>query len=732
MTFSPELLKELIATFQTELQEGASVLVNGLVSLETATDSAKRKEDIETIFRTAHNLKGASRSLGIMPIGDIAHAIESIFAEIKKADGHVTKEIIDLCLESVDKMQLAMQAFVDNKPLDFNLDDLKKRLSGQTTVTSKDPVNKLSSSNVQQTANDKKYVVDSIRIPLRIIDKLSALSEEVQASKIELDDHANHTKLLMKMVNDFDMAWKDVSEQIRSSKLEDAVRLQKSMTRANDELLSLMTTMTRMAKDIKAQSNDYARLSQALHEEVVQLRLIPAYNLLGLLPRYARELANDLGKKVEVEIKGGEAYLDKYVLEGLKDPFNHIIRNAIDHGIEKPDMRVQAGKSEIGTITIDVKDAGSKIYFEIRDDGAGINLEAIRDKLKNDKSLNVDVAVLQPDELYQYIFDAGFSTRSEITDISGRGVGMDVVKRNILNLKGTISIDSTPGKGTTFIICVPLSLSSERGLIVKSEEQLFVIPASAIDRVLTLPRQSVVALEGGHAVLINDHPIVLKSLANVLQINHAALMTESVTVVIVKQGLYAVALSVDSILGEREIVIKPIQDPLTNVPCIAGATLLERNNIAIVLDADMLLKLSLKAATQYLHHEDTQHKVKQEAVRVLVVDDSITTRTMEKNILESKNFDVTIATNGQEAWDILQKQHFSLMITDVNMPIMDGFELTNKVKKSEKFTAMPVIIVTSLGSESEKARGIEVGADAYIVKNEFESGVLLQLIDQLI
>lgn len=734
MTFSPELFKELIATFQSELEEGTNVLVNGLVSLETTTDTEKRSNDIETVFRTAHNLKGASRGLGIMSVGEITHAIESIFAAIQKSQANINKETIDVCLEAVDKLPVALQAFIDKKPLTFDLEALKKRLNDTLLQQSPDEAKQMAANDeaaAKQSAA-RKYVVDSIRIPLKIVDKLSELSEEVQASKIELDDHSHHTKQIAMMVQHLKESWKDVTELIQFSQLDDSGRLQKSLTRANDELMLLMSSVHHVANDIKSQSNEYSRLAQALHEEVVQLRLIPAYNLLGLMPRYARELANDLGKKVEVEVKGGEAYLDKYVLEGLKDPFNHLIRNAIDHGIESPEERLRKGKSETGTIHIDVKDAGSRIYFTISDDGAGIDVNAIKSKIKNNTTINSDALALPEEELYQYIFQSGFSTKTQVTDISGRGVGMDVVKKNINNLKGSIKIDSTPGKGTTFTICVPLSLSSERGLIVKVDEWCYVIPSSAIDRVMSVSHQDVVAIEGGKAILVDEHPIVIKPLSNVLQLRELPVTPEVLTIVILKLGHLQVALAVDAILGEREIVIKPIQDPLTHIAVVSGATLLERNKIAIVLDPDEIMQLALQTSSQYVTPIENNTEIKKAATKVLVVDDSITTRTMEKHILESKNFHVTIATNGQEAWDILQKQAFALVITDVNMPFMDGFELTAKIKSSDKLSSVPVIIVTSLGSDAEKARGIEVGADAYIVKNEFESGVLLQTIDQLI
>lgn len=747
MNFSPELLKQLVDTFQDELREGASTLVNGLVDLEKDEQHPeKRASNIESVFRTAHNLKGAARGLGIDHVGDIAHHIENIFSAIKDSNQAVNKQTIDVCLDAVDKMQLAMESFVSNSPLTFDIDELKSRMemisenksagTPEQKTVKKAPAVKAKEPQPQKPekeGSDKSVSSDTIRVPLKIIDKLSELSEEVQASKIDLEDHRHHVKALSKIIQEFGSSWKELTNEMKSSNNADEnSRLSKTMTRANDELVSIMTSIHKIANDIGSQSTDYSRLSSSIQDEVAMLRLVPANNLLALLPRYVRELSMQLKKQAEVEISGGDVYIDKYVLEGLKDPLNHILRNAIDHGIESPEERVKNGKSKVGKIRIDVKDAGSKIYFEISDDGAGINYDAIKKKISViDSELKDKVDTLTQEQIQDFIFHSGFSTKSEVTSVSGRGVGLDVVKKNVQALKGTIEIKSSD-KGTKFIICVPLSLSSERGLIVRCEDQIFIIPTANVDRVMQIDDQHVVAIEGGHAILINEHPIVIKTLSSVLGVSQQPKTSKLINAVILKSDNHVAALEVDEILGEREIVIKAIQDPLTNISCVSGATLLDRNKIAIVLEPDQLVALALNTVSQYLITETSGESKRTESLRVLVVDDSITTRTLEKNILESKGYVVTTAVNGQEGWDILQKQSFSLVITDINMPVMDGFVLTDKIKKSDKFGNLPVIIVTSLGSDAEKARGVEVGADAYIVKNEFESGALLQMIEQLV
>lgn len=745
MNFSPELMRQLLATFEGELSEGANTLINGLVELEQqANNPGERQIIIEKVFRTAHNLKGAASGLGIVTVSEIAHNIETIFSEFKTTNQAIPKKTIDICLDAVDKMQSAMRSFMDNAPLDFDAVDLKRRMntcqSADTSVPAATDIPEMPKSapkppqakKTSSQASETPLGGDSIRVPLKVIDRLSELAEEIQSSKIQMEDNSQHAKHLSRLFEGFSDSWKEIRNLMSGGQI-DKFLLQKSFNRANDDLMNIATAVNRMSIESSSQANDYSRLSRSVHEEVAVLRLVPANNFLGLLPRVIRDLAADLKKQVELKISGGEVHIDKYVLEGLKDPINHILRNAIDHGIESEAVRKAAGKPEVGTITISVREAGGKVNFEISDDGAGLDLERIKSKIKSYKPELADkLSTMSEEEIQQFIFHSGFSTKTEVTSISGRGVGMDVVNKNVQALKGNVSIRSKKGVGTTFILCVPLSLSSERGLIVRSEDQIFVLPTASINRVHVVPRNEIVNLEGQSAVLIDHHPVLLKQLSMVLGINQNNYQADTLTAVILKIADNLIALTIDEILGERDIVIKSIHDPLSGIACISGATLLDRNKIAIVLNPVELMKMSLHSAISYAAAVEQVVKPEKSAIRILVVDDSITTRTLEKNILESKNYDVTTAVNGRDAWDILQKQSFSLMITDISMPVMDGFELTERVKKNDKLAQMPVIIITSLGSDAEKARGIEVGADAYIVKSEFESGALLQMIEQLV
>lgn len=725
MNLDPELMKQLVATFQTELSEQSQVITDGLLQLEKNNlAEGEREKIIEVIFRAGHNIKGAARGLGINDIGEIAHRIESLFSRIQKKSLSATPDVIDICLEAVDKMKSAMSSFVNKAPLNFDLTTLLKQLEeGESTRPNKTLENKPVEIKKQEPENS-----ESIRVNLGKIDKISALMEEIQINKISIDDQYNQLAHLDLKTKQFSKLWKQLLYSIKTQGIKELV------SAGNDCFTEMNNLTNRLNKNMRVQINEFSILSNSFQEEVRMLRLIPASTLLCTFPRYVRDLSKDLNKKIELEVSGNDVHIDKLILEGLKDPINHLIRNAIDHGIEADEARQKNGKSTTGLIRIDIKDEGGQIVIGISDDGAGMDADKIAEIAKNKNFINqAELDSLTQNEKLQLIFKPGFSTKDTVSDISGRGVGLDVVKENLSALKGNVSVSTELGKGTTFYLKVPLTLSSERGLLIESDKQLFVIPIHVIERVLSIHKNDIIEIEGSQAIILDEHPVPMRSLAEILGFDEAdKISQEYLSVVIVKSDNKMVAFLVDEVIGEREIVIKPLQEPLSKMQYIAGGTLLERNQVVVVLNPnDLMNKMLHERSTHRVNLQDDSIKTV-EKPHILVVDDSITTRTLEKSILEAKNYQVTIAVNGKEAWDILQRQKFSLLITDVSMPIMDGFMLTEQVKKSEKLRDLPVIIVTSLGSDAEKARGIEVGANAYVVKNEFESGMLLEIVKQLV
>lgn len=710
MEFNPDLLIQLIDTFKVELEEQLQLITDGLLQLEKNTSEATDTECIEMIFRAGHNIKGAARSLSIHDVADIAHHIESLFAALQKKILVISPIVTDLCFEAVDKMRVAMQCFLENQPINFDLSDLLMRLDNAASEK-KIPTQKKSKKKPQKTK--KLEALASVSSPSASVDDTHPLPQPPAPSSVSLKKTKQET--IRVSIGDLD----------RIAALMEEIQVNKIAIDEYNEQLN---------KEMRLHVNELGLLLHSLQEEIHLLRLVPITQLLQHLPRSARELANEMNKKVELTIRDGNVKMDKMVMEKLKDPIIHLLRNAIDHGIEKPSVRKALGKPEKGHITLDVSEEGNQILLRIKDDGAGINLNKIIEVAeKKNLFSSAELKAMNETERLELIFRPGFSTQEMITSISGRGVGLDVVKENIALLKGQVTITTTSGEGTSFDLRVPLTLASERGLIVRCGGQLFVIPTITIEKILLVDTTEMFDVGASQAILLNQHPIPLRALADILSLEKIEpLLHSQLHLVVIRKGTQSLALMVEAIIGEREIVVKPLPTPLNKITGIAGGTLSGTGEVMIVLNPSDIITMALRnsqISRVVLNDEEIKAPSK---LHVLVVDDSITTRTLEKSILENKGYQVTIAVDGQEAWNILQKQSFNLLITDVIMPSVDGFTLTERVKKSEKLQNMPVIIVTSQDSDHEKKRGIEVGADAYIVKSEFESGVLLEIVEQLV
>lgn len=704
MDLDPDIFKKLLETFKPELEEKLQDITECLLALEKSPNDEHRTHFIDKIFRAAHNIKGTARGIGIQAVGNIAHELESLFVKIKNGETALSANTINISLKSVDNIRLAMQTFLENQST-----GLKQESTPETEI--KD--------------------INTIRIPIAQLDKISALMEIFQINKIAIEDHYRELSKISSKVKAFNHGFDQLNRLLNLQSLNENIR--KIFDATHDRNAEISHEMTQLQHHMHARVNELTTLADTLLDEIRTLRLIPASVLLRTLPRTVRDIAQELNKSVNFTIINDSVKLDKLVLEGLKDPLIHLLRNAIDHGIEDTNTRRMQNKSETADIRIEVIDEGNHITFQISDDGSGIDTNKIAAIAVKKKFItSTDLEKLSPNQILDFIFKPGFSTKEIITDVSGRGIGLDVVRQNLINLKGEVKVKTELNKGTTISLSVPLTLASERGLLVKCATQLFVLPTRLIERFISVATDNIQSVSGNQAILFNEQTIPLRRLSDLMGIESNPIKKSHHSIIITKKDHDCIGLMVDDIINEREIVIKPFFAPLNSIPFLMGGTLDSNGQVIIVLNVDDIINEALKSSQQPLIALESAKDKSPIRPRILVVDDSITTRTLEKNILESKDYHVTIAVNGQEAWELLQKETFSLLITDISMPIMDGFTLTEHVKKDTKLRDLPVIIVTSLDSEAEKKRGIEVGADAYIVKNAFESTELLAIVEQLI
>ncbi len=772
MKLDPEMMRQLMLMFKSELSEQSQMITDGLLALEKGVSGEQRKECLDRIFRAAHNIKGAARGIDARDIASVAHSLETLFNKFRREGMAVSSRSIDLCLLGLDRMQLIMTALESNQPLGFDLQDLLVQLNDQQEIVlnteseikpgsgfAHSAGSRLSTETAVESAKKNEPTVSvttvvstpapakesktpledmaTIRVSLHKLDQFSALVEDLLVSKIEMEEHLTAIKYLFDESRLFSREWYQYLETSRKVNTVSHVTQEKdSLEIATTAINRFRVSIQQLYKQIRESNSRYSLTYFQLQDQVRALHLVPAATQLQPLARLVRDVALDLGKKVDFTIMGGDIEIDRPILEGIKDPLMHLLRNAIDHGIESPQERLVQGKSEIGHLKIEVNRADDRILMTISDDGAGINTDqVIKHAIKKKILTHSEILALNKAEIIDLIFRPGFSSKDMITDISGRGVGLDIVLTNLRNLKGHIKVDTIEGKGTVFVLSLPLTLSTDHGLIVRVSGSTFAIPISSVERVMEIKREDLLEVGGNQVILIENKAIPIRDLAVVLEIGQSRLSAaERLSLIVISKGWQRVALLVEEIISEREIVIKRLKPPLKAVRNVMGATFMGSSEVIVVLNPDDLVTSALRLgdAVQLLVQGQTEAEKDVEASHILVVDDSITIRTFEKTLLEACGYRVTVAANGQNAWDLLQGQGFDLIITDIEMPIMNGFEFSERIKQSEKFKSIPVVMVTSLSSEAEKRRGIEVGADAYIVKNQFESKVLLDVINQLL
>ena len=600
-----EFLKKIIATFKVELQENLIKITDGLLQLEKeGVSDLGFAALMEELFRAAHNIKGSARGVGAINVGEISHHLETLFAAIQQKRIRVSSGIVNLCLQSIDYMNEAMRCYSEEIPLSFNLQNHLLQLR-QYTEFSQQEVSGQVKPLVEQLlepdaplkrSSTKGNAYESIRVPLRNLDRISADMDEILGVKIAIEEHYAELNCINFKIDYVVKAWK---KNILSLKYffdeDEEARLEQLFSSHFSELSEINHAIHRLHRGLRMPVNELSVLFNALQDEIRTIRLISVDTQLRYLPRLVRDLANELQKPVNFDIKNNDVKIDKLILEGLKDPIVHLLRNAIDHGIESAEQRQEAGKSLQGNIRLEVRQEDHQIIFEVSDDGAGINPDnLIRSAIEKNMITPIELEMMNSTDILDLIFRPGFSTRKVATDISGRGVGLDIVRSNLTQLKGQVSVDSQSGKGTHFFLRVPITLATERGLIVSCNEQAFVILTSSVESVLLLKRDDIVEVEGSPTVLVKQQPILLCSLAKVLHLDeNIPHLKEYLSVVIVKKNWERVALLVDEIISEREVVLKPLQEPLTNMPFVIGATLMGSNQINFVLNSSEIIKKAL-------------------------------------------------------------------------------------------------------------------------------------------
>lgn len=778
-----EFLKRLLASFRVEADERLIAMSAGLIELEKNPTADRYAEIVESVFREAHSLKGAARAVNLKEIESVCHPLESVLAALKNKQLAVSQPLFRLLYQTVDAIggllvpsgagpTGARQA----KPalLIRQLDDaLQGRFAQSGTVQSvlsqppptvhvpDEPLLETTESLIMAVRPPAPSLAsETVRVSTQ---KLAAVMRQVEELLSPRLASAQRAKELREVADSFS-ARKKQRARVRPvlrlieryievgakgngaglakfppSELQAKI-LPKLLEHLDSEHLFMKTLEERLLRLSKFAAHDQralAGMSDSLLHDVKEMHLLPFSSLLDIYPRFTRELARDQGKQVELAIQGGEIEIDRHILEEMKDPLMHLLRNCIDHGIEQPAVRQDKGKPEQGSITIAItqKDGG-KIEILVADDGAGIDAAKVKATSRKLNLVSAEEAEkLSEQEAQALIFLSGLSTSPIITDISGRGLGLAIVQEKVERLGGVVALESPDNGGTTFRITLPLMLATFRGVLVRTGEHFFVIPALSVERVARVKWQDIRTVENRATISLDGQIIALASLGEVLELprqSSTVNVSAQVALVILGTGRQRVAFHVEEILGEQEVLVKTLGRQLARVRNIAGASVLGTGQVVAVLNVPDLLKSAVKRVSAQPATVTAGKPAEAARQSILVVEDSITSRALLKNILESAGYLISTAVDGVDAYTTLKTGKFDLIVSDVEMPRMDGFGLTAKVRADKQLSELPVVLVTSLESREHRERGIDVGVNAYIVKSSFDQSNLLDVVRQLI
>ena len=791
MSLSDKIRAELMASFQTELAEHVQTMTDGLLALEQAQLAPDEQQTVlQGVFRAAHSLKGAARAVDVPTVEQLAHGLENVLNDLQKGTIETSPVLFDTCYQALDAIRAVQSADAGDGAASVapllqtltKLDALRSVPPRRVNDTPKanpaipppgdpeaggagapatapaatepapsqppnpEPVTEPAAPAVRATPDSD----ETIRVSVGKLDALMEQLSELLATKIRAEQRLEQVRRLQQMIGNRQKEW--LAVRAHYSQLERQTAGQPGVSKSDrelarvldyvgttqDEMRAIHTTVNALAREYANDTMQMSLVIDELEQEIKRVRMLPLQTITGTFARMVRDLAHESGKQIHFRILGGGTELDKRVLEQMKDPLIHLLRNAVDHGIESPQERETAGKAPTGRITLTAQQQGKDVTITVSDDGAGLDIEGLRRASMRHGSAGAES--MNDNELAETIFQAGVSSSPIITDISGRGIGLDVVRRNVEALQGRIDLRWAAGEGTSFIVTLPLTLTSSHGLLVRAGVEVFAIPLNAVERIAQIAPRDIVQLEGNDTVLHDGKPLTLVRLSDIMQIEASSgseqIGQTHILAVILVAADRRMAFVVDELCGEQEIVIKGMGKQLSRVGGIAGATVMGNGDVVLVLNVADLIRLALRGKRRSVlrsPEEPVSLLAARARQRILVVDDSITTRMLEKNILEAAGYTVTLAVDGQEALDIIAEGTLpQLIVSDLDMPRMNGFMLAEQVKQSPRTAQIPVVLVTSLDSAEDKARGIEVGADAYIIKSSFDQENLLETIEQLI
>ena len=763
----------LMDLFRAEAESHAATLSTGLLALEAG--GALQPSDIEPLMRAAHSIKGAARIVGLEVAVRIAHVVEDCFVAVQKERRSLKAHDVDQLLSGLDlltKISHLPETEFDrwSEQNQARIEEVIEAISVVTRGPGEaaeptsaieptqpavptpvaEPTQPAPAPDIPAPAEPAPKVTEEVtnvsaapeppdrvvRVTAVSLTRLMSLAGEslVQSRQFRpfveslLTLRTEHSKLL----NTLQSLQEHMALDPRVQDRVEADLLAQAKSQAADCALHLGETIERI-DDFSRHGED---LSLRLHHEVQASRMRPIGDGLRGFPRMVRDLSRKLGKQVAFEVIGENTGVDRDILEKLEAPLNHLIRNSLDHGLETPEERQAAGKSPTGAIRLEARHRAGMLQIQLGDDGRGIDPEKLRAKVISLGLATQEISArLNDSELFEFLFLPGFSTKDKVTEISGRGVGLDVVQNMVREVAGTVRVTSKPGRGTRFILELPITMSVIRALLVDIAGEPYAFPLNRIERILRLPFSSVQSLEGRRHFLLDGEAVGLVDAREVFDLSSTESDRDTMAVVVAGDRSHRFGLIVDAFLGERDLEVRPLDPRLGKVPNLNSASILEDGRPVLIFDVEDLVRSidnlvngrrAPKAAVS------TASSQIRRAKRILVVDDSITVREVERQVLEAKGYHVESAVDGIDGWNTGRTGHYDLVISDVDMPRMDGIQFVTRIKQDLDLRRTPVIIVSYKDREEDRMRGLDAGANAYLTKSSFKDETFLQTVVDLI
>lgn len=759
---TPEQLRDssLLELFSLEAEAQTQVLSAGLLALERDPTQA---DHLESCMRAAHSLKGAARIVGVDAGVSVAHVMEDCLVSAQEGHLYLRPEHIDALLQGTDLLMriatpdnnpgpadieayvalmarlldpLALAAPISTPIAPFMAEDLLQATGVELTMPVLDvepppgaPVEP--ASRARRSTDTGERV---LRVTAERLNSLLDLSSKSLVETLRLKPHLATMQRLKRLQNNGLRALENLNVQLKEHALSLEAR------EALDAARRLLAESQQLLVEKNAELDEFAwqasQRAQVLYDTALACRMRPFADVLSGQARMVRDLGRSLGKQVRLEIEGEKTQVDRDVLEKLEAPLTHLLRNAVDHGIESPEQRLLAGKPAEGLIRLRASHQAGLLVLELSDDGNGVDLEKVRRSIiERQLSPAETAAQLSEEELLTFLFLPGFSLRDTVTEISGRGVGLDAVQHMVRQLRGAVVLEQAVGEGSHFHLEVPLTLSVVRSLVVEVGDEAYAFPLAHIERMCDLEPADIVQVEGRQHFWYEGRHVGLVAASQLLQRPVSAHSQQTLKVVVIREREAIYGVAVERFIGERTLVVLPLDERLGKVQDISAGALLDDGSVVLIVDVeDMLRSVDKLLNTGRLERIARQGSQVVEAARkrILVVDDSLTVRELQRKLLLNRGYDVAVAVDGMDGWNALRSEDFDLLITDIDMPRMDGIELVSLLRRDNRLQSLPVMVVSYKDREEDRRRGLDAGADYYLAKASFHDDALLDAVVELI